>query len=142
MKHPKYLQLKDIAGLYPIHYAAQSGSTVVLHYLISLGDDVNARDTELHTPLHWAAYNGSLDACTYLLNRSRCDINAIDANGCTPLHWSVIREHLEIFKLLLRYHVNITISDFKGNTVKSLALQRESRFEILFKIKWINLLNK
>lgn len=118
---PRYLQIKDVGGLHPIHYAAQNGSTVVLHYLISQGDDVNSRDGENHTPLHWAAHNGSLEACTYLLNRSRCDINAVDSNGCTPLHWAVLKGHYEVVRILIRFHVNLKIPDFSGKTATQIA---------------------
>jgi len=118
---PKYLHPADVEGLFPIHYAAQSGSTVAIHYLLCMGDDVNARDTDQHTPLHWAAHNGALDALAYLTNRSRCLLNAQDNNGCTALHWAVIKNHYEAVKHLLRSHVAINVTDFHGHTPMQIA---------------------
>jgi ankyrin repeat protein len=37
-------QCSDFAGLQPIHYAAQSGKTVILDYLITSGANMEARD--------------------------------------------------------------------------------------------------
>jgi len=118
---PKYLHPVDAEGMLPIHYAAQSESTVALHYLLCMGDDVNARDTDQHTPLHWAAHNGAMDCVVYLTNRSRCLLNAQDVNGCTALHWAVIKNHYEVIKQLMRCHVAINITDFHGHTPLDIA---------------------
>jgi len=125
---PKFLQVRDIGGLQPIHYAAQGGCGLTLHYLISLGADVNARDWERHTPLHWAAHNGCIESATYLINRSRCDINAVDKNGCTPLHWATMRNHVPIVLLLTKSYCSIQIRDQSGNTAKNIADHNQNRY--------------
>lgn len=42
----------------PLHHACRYGHIAVAHFLIQQGADVNARDDDLLTPLHFAArYN-------------------------------------------------------------------------------------
>ena len=109
----------------PIHYAAQHGNILFMHYLICLGEDINIQDKENHTALHWAVYNKQGEMCTYLLNRSSCNINAVDINGWTPLHWAIMKGSSPIVHLLLSKNPNITITDHNGLTPKGLARQHK-----------------
>ena len=74
----------------------------VIKHLIDLGVDVNARDRELWTPLHFAARTKS-PAAVRLLVDAAADVNAENDEGITPIHESVIGKpkNLEVFEIFL-----------------------------------------
>lgn len=119
------LSPKDAMGLEPVHYAAQSGHALVIHYLLCFGVDVNARDAKQHTPLHWAAHHGSLECTTYLLNREECDKDAVDEHGCTALHWAAMKGNLETAKILTKHRVNLRLTDLQGYTATNMAIEQK-----------------
>ena len=111
----------DSMGLQPIHYASQSGSSLSLHYLVCIGCDINVADNEGHTPLHWAAHNGSMETCLYLLNLPECNKNAVDKLGFTPLHWATKGNHLATVQILTQAEVNLTVVNLEGKTARNIA---------------------
>lgn len=66
-----------------VHLAVKSGDITVLHYVLALGCDVNARDKKGRTPLMLAARLDRFYAITYLLNFTEADKNAQDNFGRT-----------------------------------------------------------
>ena len=74
----------------------------VIKHLIDLGVDVNARDRELWTPLHFAARTKS-PAAVRLLVDAGADVNAERGKGITPIHESVLTypSNLEVFEIFL-----------------------------------------
>ena len=47
--------------------------------------DINTKDTDLSTPLHWACFCQSHKIINFLISLG-ADVNAQDMNGDTPLH--------------------------------------------------------
>lgn len=47
--------------------------------------DINEIDDDLRTPLHCAAFNGSLQCASYLLHQEGIKIDMKDKNGMSPL---------------------------------------------------------
>eukprot|EP01094_Clydonella_sp_ATCC50884_P024700 TRINITY_DN6269_c0_g1_i2.p1 TRINITY_DN6269_c0_g1~~TRINITY_DN6269_c0_g1_i2.p1 ORF type:complete len:438 (-),score=107.07 TRINITY_DN6269_c0_g1_i2:317-1630(-) len=68
-----------------LHYAAYSGNTQTIQYLVALGLDLNARNLEGCTPLHDAASMGHIESLRLLMWFGSC-ATAQDSNGNTPLH--------------------------------------------------------
>jgi ankyrin repeat protein len=85
----------------PLFYVAEFGFLGIARYLISKRpQDVNVCTYDCDTPLHAAAYGGSVEV-TKLLIRYCEDV---DVRGCwsmTPLHLASARGHLDIVQLLL-----------------------------------------
>jgi ankyrin repeat protein len=67
--------------------------------LLANGADVNAKDDDGVTPLHYAAWHGYLKMTKMLLKHG-ADTKAMDKNGETPLAWATERGDKTIIKLL------------------------------------------
>ena len=69
-----------------------------LQYISSRpGVNLNIKDKELLTPLHYAVVNHRVDAMKILLNRSDVNVNCQRKGGLTPLH-DAIQRHVKAIK--------------------------------------------
>lgn len=68
--------------------AAQGDSAYSVFYFRNLGHDMDCRDINGRTPLHWACIKASYQSFQYLM-ACRLDIDARDCMGKTPLHYAV-----------------------------------------------------
>ena len=109
----------DHDGLSPVHYAAWSGSTSVLGYIIS-HYNLNANDPDYIglTPLVYSCLSGSINSVQYLINNHNSDPNITDNNGMTPLHHSCHNGHIDITQYLIEVqHCDINKTDNEGCTL-------------------------
>lgn len=85
--------------------------------------DVNQRDSENVTLLHWAAINNQTSIVDYFLSKG-ADINAIGGDlKSTPLQWAIRQGHLSMVVLLLKRGSDLTIMDDEGCNALHLAAQ-------------------
>ena len=82
--------LKNIHGQVPLHLISQNqflneGNVNVTRLLLQQGTDVNTRDKQQATPLHFASFRGYFEITRALLDHG-ADVNARNADGQTPLH--------------------------------------------------------
>ncbi|XP_070330082.1 acyl-CoA-binding domain-containing protein 6 isoform X2 [Odocoileus virginianus] len=75
--------------------------------------DVNMKDAEGRTLLHWACDRGHKELVTVLL-QYRADINCQDNEGQTALHYAAACEFLDIVELLLQSGADPTLRDQDG----------------------------
>ncbi len=99
---------------YDIVRATQYGAFERCKHLIESGFDVNERDAENVTLLHWAAINNRRDIVKYYISKGAI----IDAIGgdlqSTPLHWATRQGHISMVILLLQHRADPTILDGEG----------------------------
>lgn len=70
--------------------------------IFNKGANVNGKDTDGFTPLHFATRNNSKEILVYLLNNA-ADPTQISNKGNTPLHLAALKGYLDIAEILLRH---------------------------------------
>lgn len=85
--------------------------------------DVNQRDSENVSLLHWAAINNQTGIVDYFLSKG-ADINAIGGDlKSTPLQWATRQGHLAMVVQLLKRGSDFSIQDGEGCNALHLAAQ-------------------
>ena len=90
----------DLCGTQAIHIAAGYGHLEIMEYLVAFGADVNARDEQGQTPLHYVAKLGSLSAVKGLI-----DLGAtFDPDYCrmSPIEIAARCNNIQCFDLLVK----------------------------------------
>ena len=82
-----------------IHQAAMYGSAITVNQHLSIGTDVNAKDEEGGTPLHFATGWDHKEIVELLIDAG-ADVNAKDDIGDTPLDVAIQLKKTEIAELL------------------------------------------
>jgi hypothetical protein len=83
----------------PLILAAAKGASQTVADLLAGGTEVNQRDQNERTALHWAAYGGHQETCAELLSKG-ADPNARDKDGFTPLDLAKSRGHSQLTAFL------------------------------------------
>ena len=126
----RILRAKTSSGTTPLHLAAIGTSDWLLKVLIANGADVNARNENGETALHWSSYAGNMETVIALLNAGAKI--TLDDHGDSPLSWAIEGEQMGVAKLLLPHCRNILYeSNEDGETPISMAIQT-NHFEDIF----------
>lgn len=114
------VNLKDIHGMAPLHYAAMWGYEYVLGRLLQNMCEINLRTEKSETALHLATQGGHIETVQSLL-KNKADPSLSDGKGRTPLHIAAREGHLKIVKLFLRENVPTQKVDDDNQTACDLA---------------------
>lgn len=120
LSHKANPLLIDTLNYSPLHWAAKKGYTAIAAALLQAGAIVNAGGEYGRTPLHMAAHNGHVEIVSLLL-QAKAGINdqtAPEDSRTTPLHEAILREHLDVVKVLCerqRLNVNILRGAFNSS---------------------------
>ncbi|XP_012836014.1 PREDICTED: myotrophin-like [Erythranthe guttata] len=115
--------------------AAGSGDLEILQQLeVRFGGNTDFRrrcdivnDCEGRRPLHYAAENGFIHICKFLIDNVKVDINIKSEIGDTPLLNAVAMGNISTAKYLLIRGADITIADSKGMTSLHYAAEKDNR---------------
>lgn len=79
-----------LEGAYPLHLAVVKGNKEIVQILLENGAqlDLEAKNKDEATPLHWAAFFGQTDMVSLLI-QSAPPMNVLDADDGTPLDAAV-----------------------------------------------------
>jgi ankyrin repeat protein len=89
----------NAASMPPILDAGRHGFAEAAAALLDYGADIQAMDYNHYTPLHLAAWAGSLDTVKVLIKRG-ADVHYLDDWRSTPLDWAEYRGYPEVAALL------------------------------------------
>ena len=78
--------------------------------------NINSKDKEGLTPLHFAADRGYADVACELIAKG-ADINAVDGSGQTALMYAIGCEQEDVIKVLLDAGADTSIKNEDGETV-------------------------
>ncbi|MDQ7826207.1 MAG: ankyrin repeat domain-containing protein [Candidatus Eremiobacteraeota bacterium] len=115
------VSIKADNGLVPLHCAK---SKEVAELLISKGTDINARDKEGWTLLHYAADSGCKEVAEFLISKG-VDVNERDDQGVSPLFYAVGSDRREVAELLISKGADTGARDKKGVTPFHCAAKKE-----------------
>ena len=109
--------IEDDKGRTPLHWVAfgYNGRKDVAQLLIDNGADVNHRDKEGYTALHFAARYAHKHLAELLIAKGT-DIDAASADGMTPLHCAAYNDNRRMVQLLLDAGAAINPADKSGHS--------------------------
>lgn len=108
---------------YDIVKATQYGAFSRVRELVEAGYDVNQRDSETVTLLHWAAINNRKEIIAFFIEKG-AEVDAIGGElDATPLHWATRQGHLDAVVLLMNAAADPTLRDAEGCSCIHLAAQ-------------------
>ncbi|XP_044748593.1 palmitoyltransferase Hip14 isoform X2 [Coccinella septempunctata] len=112
----------DYSG-FDIVKATQYGAFARVRELIESGYNVNKRDNENVTLLHWAAINNRKEIMIYFIEKG-AEVDAVGGElNATPLHWATRQGHLEAVVLLMNAGADPTMRDAEGCSCIHLSCQ-------------------
>lgn len=140
-KSAEFVNSKDATGRTPLMWAVYSNyidpdkaelcDLSRLYYVQNLlsqpGIDVQAKDKDGFTALHWAAWSG-MPYCSLLLVEAGLDVNARENNGFTPLMLAAGRGNVQMVAMLLNLGADASLRNAEGHTAADLAKAEEAAF--------------
>ncbi|KAG6977699.1 hypothetical protein JG688_00000066 [Phytophthora aleatoria] len=94
--------------------AVKAGDVGKLQELLDNGVNLDVKDEDERTPLHWACATGRLDVAEFLLERGKAAVNVQDDAGWTPLMSAASAGHGDIVGLLLSKGADANLPNENG----------------------------
>ena len=103
-----------------LHFCIQCFNTLAFVYYVELGVDINEKNEELDTVIHFLSYFGEYEQIWYLIDK-HVDVNLKDERDLTPLHIVSNQGYIEIVKILVENGAEIDSRGQNGKTALHLA---------------------
>ncbi|KDE03687.1 hypothetical protein MVLG_05818 [Microbotryum lychnidis-dioicae p1A1 Lamole] len=119
--------LLDSQSFNALHLSVHSSSALLVAYMLFTSQPiaVDSADTEGHTSLHWACYQGDAISVDLLL-RAGADPRRPDGAGLTPLHWAAVKGNAACIKRLVEAGVDLSVKEHAGKTARDMAAELKS----------------
>ncbi|KAJ8986067.1 hypothetical protein NQ317_003361 [Molorchus minor] len=112
----------DYSG-FDIVKATQYGAFARVKELVEAGYNVNERDSETVTLLHWASINNRKEIMLFFIDKG-AEVDAVGGElNATPLHWATRQGHLDAAVILMNAGADPTLRDAEGCSCIHLAAQ-------------------
>ena len=100
----------------PIMMACFNNQPQIAEYLISIGADINKKDVDGSSTIHYASFSGILKIVQKCIEEQNNDIDSKDNFGRTPLFSACSSGHFSVVNYLISKGANIKLIDDQGNT--------------------------
>ncbi|KAH7720146.1 ankyrin repeat protein [Aphelenchoides avenae] len=120
MENTKKTEHSTHADVYSFLKAAKANRIAEVKEAIARGLDVNSRNEDFDTALHFAAANGHFELARLLVELG-ADVNKVDILGFTPFLYAVSKRHVDIARLLAENGANHQQKSRLGATPLSIA---------------------
>lgn len=119
------IHAKDRYGRTPLFIAVSGmkNETEMAAWLIEVGADVNAAETNGFTPLYWAAFDGNV-ALVDLLLASGASVDVKTNDGKTPLYVAPEKGFVDIVTALAHRGADVNVASKEGWTPLHLAARQ------------------
>lgn len=120
----------DAQGFNTLHLTVHSSAVMPLvlllqHPAFSSISSLDSPDSQGHTPLMWAAYQGDAISVDLLLAHG-ADVHKADASGLTPMHWAVVKGNRLCIRKLAMTGADLWAKEESGKTPRDLAVELKS----------------
>ena len=119
---PSLQRVRNNFGATQLHYAAAGGSVDVLEYLVGIGYDINDKDTDGETVLHWACREDDTEDMVRHLTKKYPELKQkLTLDSESALHKAVRTGSIPITDHLASEGLDISQCNNKGCTILHLA---------------------
>lgn len=112
--------IRDCQGFNTLHLVTHSSVVMALLYILQQPIAVDERDSDGHTALMWASWQGDAISVDLLL-RHGASVAAMDNAQLTPLHWASVKGSRACVKRLLDAGADVWAQEENGKTAKDMA---------------------
>ena len=108
---------RSACGQTTLHLAAKCGSSKICKLIVEVhkGLDINNKDYNGNTPIHFAVEESQLETVKYLFDKGG-DLNSDDDEEDTPLHAATSGGHTEVVRFILAKAIDKNPADGDGDT--------------------------
>jgi len=106
--------------IYFKHEVTEAQRIPSVEVLLSEGADVNVKDKQLETPLHYAAQRGYKHIAELLIVKG-AEVNAGNNSGETPLHCAIFWGYKDMAELLIAHGADVNLMTKAGSTALKTA---------------------
>ncbi|PWZ02498.1 ankyrin [Testicularia cyperi] len=122
--------IADSQGFNALHLTVHSSAVMPLvymlqHPMLSSPEGFDSPDSQGHTALMWAAYQGDAISVDVLLKHGS-DVLKKDAAGLTAMHWAVVKGNRLCIRLLADAQSDLLAKEDSGKTPRDMALELKS----------------
>lgn len=122
--------LTDAQGFNTLHLTVHSSAVMPLvlllqHPAFASISSLDSPDSQGHTPLMWAAYQGDAISLDLLLAHG-ADVHKVDAVGLTPMHWAVVKGNRLCIRKLAEAGSDLWAKEEGGKTPRDMAVELKS----------------
>lgn len=118
------------SGGTPLQWATRYGNAPLVQLILGSGKcDVNTRDYDEKTPLHWAAGGDSVAVAQSILD-SGGYVDSRDDRGETPLHYAARNWNVLLAKLMLDNGSDVNCRSYSGDSPLHAATQESHEEDI------------
>eukprot|EP00008_Paramoeba_atlantica_P002994 CAMPEP_0201487848 /NCGR_PEP_ID=MMETSP0151_2-20130828/15683_1 /ASSEMBLY_ACC=CAM_ASM_000257 /TAXON_ID=200890 /ORGANISM="Paramoeba atlantica, Strain 621/1 / CCAP 1560/9" /LENGTH=163 /DNA_ID=CAMNT_0047873003 /DNA_START=28 /DNA_END=519 /DNA_ORIENTATION=- len=101
--------------LTPLHYAAVSGQTEIVDFLLEKGADVNAARNNNFFPLHSAAMKGHASICQKLIEKGASPNVQTNPQGYSPCHSAAWAGHTDAVMVLVKAGTDLSLRNYHND---------------------------